>query len=93
MKRTIVMKVNVNQPEMDRIRIAADVIRKGGIVVFPTETVYGLGADALNREAVKKIFMAKKRPPDNPIIVHVANKEDVYKLARKVPKAAESLCG
>jgi L-threonylcarbamoyladenylate synthase len=91
MKRTLVMKMNANQPEMDNIRIAAEVIRKGGIVAFPTETVYGLGADALNSEAVVKIFVAKKRPPDNPIIVHVANREDVYKLARKVPKAAEKL--
>jgi len=62
------MKVNANQPEMDRIRIAAEAIRKGGIVAFPTETVYGLGADALNSEAVKKIFVAKRRPPDNPMI-------------------------
>lgn len=91
MKQTIVLKVNAKEPKMDRIWIAAEVIRKGGIVAFPTETVYGLGADALNPEAVKKIFMAKKRPPDNPIIVHVANKEDVYKLARKVPKVAEKL--
>jgi L-threonylcarbamoyladenylate synthase len=91
MKRTIVIVVNARQPEMDRIRIAAEVIRKGGIVAFPTETVYGLGADALNPEAVMKIFVAKERPPDNPIIVHVANKEDVYKLARKVPRAAGKL--
>ena len=91
MKQTIMMKVNAKEPEMDRICIAAEAIRKGGIVAFPTETVYGLGADALNSEAVKKIFVAKRRPPDNPIIVHVANKEDVYKLARKVPKVAEKL--
>ena len=91
MKRTIMMKVNANQPEMDMIRVAAELIREGGIVAFPTETVYGLGADALNPEAVVKIFVAKKRPPDNPIIVHVANKEDVYKLAREVPNVAEKL--
>jgi L-threonylcarbamoyladenylate synthase len=85
------MKVNANQPEIDKIRIAADIIKKGGTVAFPTETVYGLGADALNPEAVMKIFVAKKRPSDNPIIVHVANKEDVYNLAKKVPRAAEKL--
>lgn len=90
-KRTLVMKVNANQPEIDKIRIAADIIKKGGIIAFPTETVYGLGADALNPEAVMKIFVAKKRPSDNPIIVHVADKRDVYKLARKVPRAAEKL--
>ncbi|RLI46989.1 hypothetical protein DRO69_01805, partial [Candidatus Bathyarchaeota archaeon] len=70
-KRTLVMKVDANQPEIDKIRIAADIIKKGGIIAFPTETVYGLGADALNPEAVMKLFVAKKRPADNPIIVHV----------------------
>ena len=90
-KGTLVLKVNARKPEMDKIRIAADIIRKGGIVAFPTETVYGLGADALNAEAVRKLFEAKKRPPDNPIIVHVASKKDVYQLARDIPKAAENL--
>ncbi len=89
-KGTLVLKVNARKPEMDKIRIAADTIRKGGIVAFPTETVYGLGADALNAEAVGKLFEAKKRPPDNPIIVHVASKKDVYRLARDIPKAAEN---
>jgi len=91
MKRTIVLKVNAQEPEIVKIRVAASVIRKGGIVAFPTETVYGLGADVLNAEAVKEIFIAKKRPPDNPMIVHVANKGKVYELAREVPKAAEKL--
>lgn len=90
-KGTLVLKVNARKPEMDKIRIAADVIRKGGTAAFPTETVYGLGADALNAEAVRKLFEAKKRPPDNPIIVHVASKKDVYRLARDIPKAAENL--
>ncbi|MGQ9459626.1 MAG: L-threonylcarbamoyladenylate synthase [Candidatus Bathyarchaeaceae archaeon] len=91
MKQTIVIKVNAQQPETDKIRVAAHLIRKGGIVAFPTETVYGLGADALNPKAVMKVFKAKKRPPDNPIIVHIANKEDVYRLARDVPETAEKL--
>jgi len=90
-KGTLVLKVNAGKPEVDKIRIAADMIRKGGTVAFPTETVYGLGADALNAEAVRKLFEAKERPPDNPIIVHVANKKDVYLLARDIPKAAETL--
>jgi len=90
-KGTLVLKVNARKPEMDKIRIAADIIRKGGTVAFPTETVYGLGADALNAEAVRKLFEAKKRPPDNPIIVHIASKKGVYRLARNIPKAAENL--
>jgi L-threonylcarbamoyladenylate synthase len=70
---------------------AAGIIRKGGTVAFPTETVYGLGADALNAKAVKKIFRAKGRPSDNPLIVHIASRKDVYKLADDVPRSAELL--
>ncbi|MCW3977916.1 MAG: L-threonylcarbamoyladenylate synthase [Candidatus Bathyarchaeota archaeon] len=90
-KGTLVLKVDASDPEIDKIQMAASVIRKGGTVAFPTETVYGLGADALNAEAVKKLFEAKRRPADNPIIVHVANKEYAYQLARDVPKIAERL--
>jgi len=88
---TLLLKVNSKKPEIDKIRIAASMIKNGGVVAFPTETVYGLGADALNPEAVKKVFKAKNRPADDPIIVHVARKEDVYRLARNVPKTAERL--
>ncbi|MGD8507133.1 MAG: L-threonylcarbamoyladenylate synthase [Candidatus Bathyarchaeota archaeon] len=90
-KGTLVLKIDASNPEIDKIRIAANIIRKGGTVAFPTETVYGLGADALDAEAVGRLFEAKKRPPDNPIIVHVASKEDAYRLARNVPGKAESL--
>jgi L-threonylcarbamoyladenylate synthase len=91
MKETIVLRVDAEDPELEKIKIAAGVIRRGGLVAFPTETVYGLGADALNPEAVKGIFTAKMRPLDNPIIVHVADKEDVYKLALDVPESARKL--
>ncbi|MCS7120705.1 MAG: L-threonylcarbamoyladenylate synthase [Nitrososphaerota archaeon] len=91
MKKTIVLKVDSEKPELDAIRIAADVIRKGGLVAFPTETVYGLGADALNPRAVEDIYRAKKRPLDNPIIVHIADVPDVYKVSKEVPEAAEKL--
>jgi len=64
----------------DNIDEAAKCIKNGGTVVFPTETVYGLGADALNDDAVRSIFTAKGRPADNPLIVHIAHIEDVYKL-------------
>jgi len=60
---------------------AAEIIKSGGIVAFPTETVYGLGADVFNEGAVKKIFEVKGRPADNPLIVHIADKEDVEKIA------------
>ena len=61
---------------------AAECIRRGGLVVFPTETVYGLGADATNAEAAKKIYAAKGRPSDNPLIIHIASPADAEKYAR-----------
>jgi len=91
MKKTIVLKVDVENPEIEAIRIAADMIKKGGLVAFPTETVYGLGADALNPKAVKALFRAKKRPLDNPPIVHVGNIQDVYRLVKEVSEKAEKL--
>jgi len=91
MKRTVVLKVNPVKPKIETIRVAARIIQNGGLVAFPTETVYGLGVDALNAKAVKSMFKAKKRPPDNPPIIHVADKNDVYMLARNVPEKAEKL--
>jgi len=90
-KGTLWLKVKSKKPEINKIRIAAGVIKNGGIVAFPTETVYGLGADALNPEAVMKVFEAKNRPADDPLIVHIAKKEDMHRLARSVPKTAEKL--
>ncbi|MDI6806035.1 MAG: L-threonylcarbamoyladenylate synthase [Candidatus Bathyarchaeia archaeon] len=91
MKKTLVFKVNSKKPELEAIRAAANIIKNGGLVAFPTETVYGLGADALNAKAVLALFEAKKRPLDNPPIVHVGKIENVYKLVREVPPKAEVL--
>jgi len=91
MKQTIVLKVNPRKPNIKKVQVAADLIRKGGLVAFPTETVYGLGADALNSKAVLALFEAKKRPLDNPPIVHVENMSDVRRLAEQVPLKAERL--
>ena len=88
MKKTLILKVNPQKPEAAKVRVAAEFIKKGGLVAFPTETVYGLGADALNPKAVLALFKAKKRPLDNPPIVHVENVDDVYKLAKHVPPKA-----
>lgn len=87
------MLVNVDplQPEPHVIRQAAEVIRCGGLVAFPTETVYGLGADALNPEAVARIFAVKKRPACDPLIVHIADTEDLERVVRDVPPQAERL--
>jgi L-threonylcarbamoyladenylate synthase len=91
MKQTVIYKVNPQEPETESIRAAAELIKAGGLVAFPTETVYGLGADALNADAVLALFAAKRRPLDNPPIVHVATVPDVYKLAAQVPAKAEKL--
>jgi L-threonylcarbamoyladenylate synthase len=91
MKKTLLLKVDSQKLEMENIRIAADFIKKGGLVAFPTETVYGLGADALNPKAVRSLFEAKKRPFDNPPIVHVGDVKDVYRLAKGIPPKAEKL--
>ena len=91
MKQTLLLKVNPENPDPAKIQAAAQIIQKGGLVAFPTETVYGLGADALNPDAVLALFEAKKRPLDNPPIVHVANPSEVYKLAQEVPQKAELL--
>ncbi|AFL95795.1 putative translation factor, sua5 family [Thermococcus cleftensis] len=74
-----------------KIRVAARFILEGKLVAFPTETVYGLGADALNGEAVRRIFEAKGRPADNPLIIHIADFSDLKKLASEVPKEAKLL--
>ena len=91
MKETLMLKVDSENPDASKIEVAAQFIRRGGLVAFPTETVYGLGADALNADAVLALFEAKKRPLDNPPIVHVADQSEVYRLVEEVPKKAELL--
>lgn len=82
-----VLKVDPSSPDESLLRRAAEKIREGGLVAFPTETVYGLGADALNARAVRRIYEVKGRPPDNPIIVHVASIEDLEELAEATEDA------
>ncbi|HOK65190.1 MAG TPA: L-threonylcarbamoyladenylate synthase [Anaerohalosphaeraceae bacterium] len=78
-------------PNEEEIARAADCLRRGGLVAFPTETVYGLGADALNEEAVRRIFEVKRRPSFDPLIVHVGTIEQARRLVRDFPKEAELL--
>ena len=70
---------------------AAEILRQGGLVAFPTETVYGLGADAFSPDSARKAYAAKGRPSDNPLIVHIAKTEDLYTLASEVPQEALKL--
>ncbi|MEZ0290208.1 MAG: L-threonylcarbamoyladenylate synthase [Sulfolobales archaeon] len=88
---TRILKVDSYKIDEILIREAADVIRRGGIVAFPTETVYGLGADAFNRDAVKRIFEVKRRPMDNPLIIHIRDLFDLEKVAREIPEKAFKL--
>ena len=82
---TQIIKIDPLNPEIDKIRIAANVIKNGGLVAFPTETVYGLGANAYDGNACLKIFKAKNRPADNPLIVHIADFEQLFEVARDIP--------
>lgn len=89
--QTRILKINPTKPQISRIKQAVQLIRKGEVVAFPTETVYGLGANALNPSAVKKIFEAKGRPADNPLIIHIHDKEDLKRLARDIPEITEKI--
>lgn len=90
-RRTKVIRVDAGRPDPSVIREAAHSLACGGLVVFPTETVYGLGADATDSRAVRAVFEAKGRPPDNPLIVHIWSPEDIAGLVTEVPPAAAGL--
>jgi len=79
------------QEDFKKLDTAADSLKNGKLVAFPTETVYGLGANALNSQAVANIFKAKGRPQDNPLIVHIAKKEDIKGLVKSVPDTAKKV--
>lgn len=88
---TTVIKIRQDTEEFSakeeaNLHFAGRIIREGGLVAFPTETVYGLGGDALNRESARRIYEAKGRPSDNPLIVHISKFEDIYAIAKEVPE-------
>ncbi|MGN1328291.1 MAG: L-threonylcarbamoyladenylate synthase [Eubacterium sp.] len=85
------MKTKIFTESEYDIKEAGKIIKNGGLVAFPTETVYGLGANALNDEAVKSIYIAKGRPSDNPLIVHICRKEDIIPLVKEVTPKAQAL--
>ena len=85
------METKILKPTKENLQRAGEMIRAGEPVAFPTETVYGLGADGLNVAACKKIFVVKGRPADKPLSLHVANLETVEKLVKKISPAAEKL--
>jgi L-threonylcarbamoyladenylate synthase len=89
--QTRLLQVDPKHPQADRIEAAAQLLRDGGLVAFPTETVYGLGANALDAKALEKIFIAKQRPTSDPIIAHIVDVSQLTELARDIPALAWTL--
>lgn len=89
--KTLIKEIDINKPDQDLISLFANMLADGKTVIFPTETVYGLGANALDVDAATKIYQAKGRPSDNPLLVHVADKEDVYDLVENIDDRAKLL--
>lgn len=85
---TQIVKIDEKNIDMQTIQLAGEIIQSGGLVAFPTETVYGLGGDALNADSSRKIYAAKGRPSDNPLIVHIAGIEALPFIAERIPDAA-----
>lgn len=90
-KKSLIAELTAELKNDSTVKEAAELLKKGEIVALPTETVYGLAADALNVEAVQKIFAAKGRPQDNPLIVHIADRSQLDDLVTEIPKKAELL--
>jgi len=88
---TKVIKLDMDDIREGQLEEAADILRAGGLVAFPTETVYGLGANALNKDAAMKIYQAKGRPSDNPLIVHISQVKDIEVLSCDIPQKAYQL--
>ena len=89
--KTTVIEIDEQNPQPERVKLAADFLRQGKLVAFPTETVYGIGANALSAEVAAKIYEAKGRPSDNPLIVHLAEWTEAAKYVKNISKRAEQL--
>lgn len=88
---TVIAKIDPSNPDSEMINRAGEIIRSGGLVAFPTETVYGLGGDALSGDSSRAIYAAKGRPSDNPLIVHIADMESLDRIVKSVPDEAYAL--
>lgn len=87
--KTLISYIDEQNIDLEELKKHAKLLKEGKTVIFPTETVYGIGADALNEDAVSKIYKAKGRPSDNPLIVHISNIDKVYELSRNVSDKAK----
>lgn len=90
-QQEIKQKTLIRKPSKASLTLAAKLIQQGNLVAFPTETVYGLGANACDPRAASKIFVAKGRPSDNPLIVHISNEKQLNQVAQKIPAIAKKL--
>ena len=88
---TKVVRMDPENIEKEAIREAGEILKAGGLVAFPTETVYGLGGNALDEKAAEKIYEAKGRPSDNPLIIHIAELSALDKIVTEVPENARKL--
>lgn len=88
---TKIYKMNITAPDPIQLKEAGRILQEGGLVAFPTETVYGLGGNALDAAASAKIYAAKGRPSDNPLIAHISSPVELYTIAEQVPETAEKL--
>ena len=91
--KTRIKKITNVKLDNDAVREAGKILKEGGLVAFPTETVYGLGADALNARAAEKIYAAKGRPSDNPLIIHIAHMDALGRIVSDIPEQAHALAG
>ena len=89
--KTLIEKIDRHQMDDEVLARAGEILKRGGLVAFPTETVYGLGANALNEDAARKTYAAKGRPSDNPLIVHITDVEDLPILARNISDKARKI--
>ena len=89
--RTKVVKINSAKPEAVRIKKAASFLRTGGLVAFPTETVYGIAANMLDKDAIKKVYRIKNRSKDKPLTIHIADVEMVKRMVGGIPSNAKKL--
>lgn len=83
---TKILTIQQDAKEEELLKQAGQIIKTGGLVAFPTETVYGLGGDALNKESARKIYVAKGRPSDNPLIIHISKMEDLAVIVKEIPE-------
>ena len=89
--RAEVVAMDEEHLNMEAIQKAGKILKEGGLVAFPTETVYGLGGNALDSAASMKIYAAKGRPSDNPLIVHIADLKDLTRITTEIPEGAQTL--